>query len=159
MTSQYSKFTESIGARKFTYLGAGSFREVYARRNIVIKIPMTTDGLNDNIIEARAWKKYKNKPTSMGAYLAPCRLLPNGCLMMVKVNDEFTDEEYKKLDDLSWTSDIDAQQVGKYKNKIVAYDYALDTKERYEWEKEFEVKSEFFHGRWILNRPHLIEPF
>lgn len=127
--------------RGFEHVGGGMFREAYMRKGVVIKVPHNRDGYVDNRTEAAAWRKYRNKPTSLGVYLAPCRLLPNGCLMMRAVDTERPN--YSSLP--TWAQSIDCSQVGFYKGRLVAYDYALDIMEREEWEMNWGTASNFFH--------------
>lgn len=118
--SVYERFGEKLIKKGFKRLDCGSYRMVFHRNGIVIKVPHNQDGILDNIVEADAWRTVKNKPTRHGYYLAPCRLLKNKCLMMVYVD---VDSEGELP---SWAFMIDASQVGLYKNRYVAYDYALD---------------------------------
>lgn len=136
----YDAFIDHLEKAGFTYIGSGGFRKTYARNKVVIKVPYSQDGVYDNLTEARAWAKFKSKPTKYGIELAPCRLLPNGCLMMVKVERKID----KNIKVPMWANDVDGGQVGQYKNKIVAYDYALDVAERKIWEKEWKVKKSFY---------------
>lgn len=124
----------------FRYLDSGSFRRVYSRGNIVIKLPHCIDGYIDNVMEARGWRKYKNKPTEWGARFAPCRLLPDGLLMMVKV--DYSNITYSSLP--NWAKQMDGAQIGTWKGKLVSYDFALNMTERLKWEKEFGWKKTFF---------------
>jgi hypothetical protein len=101
---------------------------------------MYGDAEIDNKMEARAYKKYRNGPTDTGIYLAPCRLLSNGCLMMMSVEKI----NYYDQDRPSWADMIDSRQVGKYKDRVVAYDYALDLTERRQWEEDMGEESIFF---------------
>src|SRR5271170_2003139 len=86
LDDQYVDFTAQIISLGFEHVGGGGFRETYLRGRVVIKVPSTTDGIIDNRVEAAAWRHYRAKPTSREIRLAPCRLLPNLCLMMVAVN-------------------------------------------------------------------------
>ncbi len=149
---RYSSFETQLLARNFTYMSRGSFRRVYQRKNIVIKIPLKHDGLIDNRVEAAAWNKYKNNPTSEGLFLAPCRLLANDCLMMVVVS--LLPYDYQRPE---WIEKIDSLQVGLHRGRLVAYDYALDRRERHQWEKEWGIRSNFFHQEWIQHHAHARE--
>jgi hypothetical protein len=147
----FEKFTTYIGSIGFRYLNQGSFRQVYERGSVVIKIPLNRNGLIDNNAEAKAYQKYKNSPTSKGVYLMPCRLLPNGCLMMRRIEDG----SYQQPD---WSKFVDGHQLARYKGRIVAYDYALDLVDRFEWEKEWGIKTSFFSSqRWRARRAHIHE--
>ena|SRR5208282_1153937 len=130
----------------FKYVDQGSFRRTFVRNKIVVKVPHNKDGIIDNRVEATAWRKYRDKPTSRGLKLAPCRLLSNGCLLMVKLNLGGKGR-YPK-----WVYDChtDGRQLGLYKRRYVLYDYACEIPERHKWEKEWGVESEFFSERaWV----------
>lgn len=151
---------EELERLGFEYLDEGCFRRVFVRGKIVIKVPLNFDGEIDNLIEARAWHQFRNRPTPLGLRLAPCRLLPNNYLLMVKV---------RVLDDCdplvpAWAEAVDNYQVGVYRGKVVAFDYALNLRERFKWEDEMNIKSEFFRSKeWEERNPHLFpimeEPF
>ena len=148
---RFAAFIEHIQARGFQYLSMGGFRRTYQRGKVVIKVPHVNDGLVDNRVEAAVWRKYKSQPTDLGIYLAPCRLLSNGCLMMVTIDHWNWD-----IDKPLWSSKIDSGQIGTYKGRAVAYDYALDNTERYQLEQEWNHFSVFFQEDWVINRkPHL----
>ncbi len=148
----YERFVFDIESKGFKYVACGSFRSAYIRNNLVIKVPNNEDGIIDNKIEARAWRKYKNKPANKGIMLAPCRLLPNGCLIMKKVNTKIPSLVYNEMARLDspirWAYDIDGNQVGMYRDKLVAYDYAMDISEREEWEDEMGLYSHCYRGNW-----------
>ncbi len=146
----YIEFVNSIKKAGFEEIDEGSFRVVYARNNIVIKIPMNEDGEIDNRVEAAVWRKYKSNPTDRGLYLAPCRLLPNGCLMMGKCNFDYTSEESdQRWSSGHWSKNVDNYQVGKYHGRIVAYDYALNVSERMDLEEEWGVHGHVFRNRFL----------
>lgn len=147
----FRSFVEQLESKGFYYLGSGSFRKTWARKNVVVKIPSNLDGVVDNRVEASVWRRYRNQPNSFGYHFAPCRLLPNGCLMMVKV--EWRD--MRDEDRAEWIRFIDSNQVGKYKGRVVAYDYALDVPERIQLEKDWGIESVFFHSRWLGPREYL----
>ncbi len=153
----YRPFIEHLESKGFQYLSCGSFRETYVRGNVVIKVPQCTDGMLDNRTEAKAYKTYKNGPTSTGIYLAPCRLLPNGSLMMVLVDKETADDEGNFPDYFpEWIEQIDGCQVGLYKRRVVAFDYALDLPERFGWEREWNEQSEYFNTEeWAYRSPNI----
>jgi hypothetical protein len=136
----YESFEKHLLKLKFELIDSGCFREAYLRDEIVIKVPTCTDGIIDNIMEAWAYKKYKNNPTNLGIFLAPCRLLPNNTLMMRTVNID--DEEPLP----KWAKEVDTYQVGIYNGRYVAYDYALDLTERAKWEDKLGMRSEFFNS-------------
>jgi hypothetical protein len=151
--SFYSPFAEELFFAGFKALKTGSFREVYRRNKVVIKIPLNLDGVIDNRMEARAYKLYGNKPTSLGIYLAPCRLLDNGCLMMPYVSPIKWNTQLPE-----WVEMVEGDQVGFYRKRLVAFDYALDLAERFVWEQESELKSDFFHNGWKHVKPFLFPP-
>ncbi len=140
LKDHYSEFVEWLKGQGFSYVSQGSFRQVFQREDKVIKVPLYSDGLVDNMVEARAYKKYHNGPTSEGLYLAPCRLLRNGCLMMVYV------KRFGIFSRPEWADRIDGSQVGTYLGRVVAYDYALELPERFEWEREWNKRSRFFNS-------------
>jgi len=86
----------------------------------VIKVPKEQDGLEHNIREAYAYRKYRNRPDILGIFYAPCRLLANGCLLMSYV----TYVPYTELP--SWCRYIDGYQAGKFKDRFVAFDGGCD---------------------------------
>jgi hypothetical protein len=137
--TMYREFESYIIALGFKYIDNGAFRNTFQRGKVVIKIPRNSDGINDNRVEAAAWRKYKNKPTDRGILLAPCRLLPNNCLMMATVDTRRDVDE-----EPPWVNKIEGEQVGEYRGRVVAYDYALNMPERVQWEEEWGVSSEFF---------------
>lgn len=146
-------FVEELFFAGFKIHKTGSFREVYRRNKTVIKVPLNVDGVIDNQMEARAYRHYGNKPTSLGIHLAPCRLLENCCLLMPFVTlVKYT----KNLPE--WVEMVEGDQVGLYKGRLVAYDYALDLTERYSWEKESGLKSDFFQHGWKNVKPFLYPP-
>lgn len=150
LEDEYAPFIEYLKANGFTYLNQGSFRQVWERGNIVIKVPTFADGLIDNRVEHQAYHTYWNGPTRKGFYLAPCRLLPNGCLMMKKLTWDWS------FSRPAWASLIDGKQVGPYKGRVVAYDFALDLTERFKWEREWKCQSLFFNSQeWRNQRPHI----
>lgn len=147
---QYIDFIHTIKNNGFTYWSSGSFRYVYHRGNVVIKVPRNIDGLYDNISEHYMWHKYRNNPTTLGQHLAPCRLLPNGSLMMVE-----TTMDYRK-DIPQWCKEyIDSTQVGLYKGKFVAFDYGIDVPDRVCLEKKLKFKNSFFSRTYVKDRPYL----
>lgn len=147
---KYAEFVAHLEKCGFEYLGSGGFRRTYRRKGVVIKVPHVHDGIMDNRVEAAAWRKYKSKPTDLGVYLAPCRLLPNGCLMMVALN--MWDWAKEKPE---WARKIDSSQIGMRNGKALAYDYGLDVSERAYWEDEWNEYSTFFQDDWLERKPHL----
>lgn len=146
----YKPFVEGIRSSGFRRLNHGCFRTAFRRKNFVIKVPRNVDGVVDNMIEARAYKHFGNNPTSLGIYLAPCKLLTNNCLLMPFVAHLGSEDPLPE-----WAHLVDGSQVGMLHGRIVAYDYALDLKERYVWEKESILKSEHFQNDWQHVKPYL----
>ena len=60
---RFTSFIKKIEAAGFVECGEGSFRRVFKRGKVVIKVPKYTDSILDNQMEARAYSKYKNGPT------------------------------------------------------------------------------------------------
>ena len=54
---KYSSFSNYLTKNEFKYIGCGSFRHVYSREKVVIKIPRNYNGRLDNIMEAKAYRK------------------------------------------------------------------------------------------------------
>lgn len=112
----------SQGIKGWTYLGEGSNRIVFRRKNSkwVLKIPLNPAGMNDNDAEDHYYRKWKHKSDKM----ARCRLvqlMDVPCLIMEYVNTEVG--PLKNLPE--WTLFVDCQQVGYNSHgKLVAYDYA-----------------------------------
>jgi hypothetical protein len=163
----YRPFLAYLARHKFHYLSQGDFRIVYERIDeqdcgVVVKVPTNRNGIIDNIVEFKAWKKYGHGPTDLGIYLAPCRLLPNNALMMPFVDawnygaDRFPPK---------WAEQLDNYQCGLYrgrvngirdpKGRVVAYDYALNVTERYQWERELKIRNSFFQRTWMDNHPEV----
>ncbi len=149
----YQSFIDKMTAAGFEELDCGSFRLTFERKGVVIKVPMYSDGIIDNMVEHTAYHTYFNRPLSNGMLLAPCRLLPNGCLMMRKIDwDNYEGDST----DPHWGRLVDGGQYGPYKGRMVAYDYALDLTERFEWEKKWKRTSHFFNSKnWRRRRPHI----
>lgn len=124
---EHLEFAKHLIEQGYKYLGSGTYRNTFINEkgNFLIKIPKNHEGTEDNKREARAYKNSWNKPYltgyQSGMKLAPCRLLPNGCLLMVVVDIKVNYDDLPK-----WARYIDSAQVGMYKNNLVAYDYALD---------------------------------
>lgn len=108
----------------YVNIGMGGYRTAFMNNtgpwHSVIKIPRSQDGFDHNIREAYVYRKYRIKPDKHGVMYAPCRLLSNGCLLMSFVN--YVSSEYLP----SWAYDIDGYQVGKFKDRFVAYDSGCD---------------------------------
>lgn len=150
----FDSFIDSLELRGWQWIGRGSFRKVYAKDSWVIKVPLGMDGRMDNLVEARAWKKYRSNPTSLGFKVAPCRLLSNDCLLMVKMESINRDTYVSPR--INNRATVDNDQVGMYKGQLVAYDYALDIPERISWEQELGLRSTFFQMDWVTFRPWML---
>ena len=122
-TVDHYDFVLQLLNRGFKYLDHGAFRHTFVRGRVVIKVPRGNLGITDNRTEALAYRKWKSHPTEKGLILAPCRLLPNDCLMMVTV-----DLEHEWNGAPPWVYRIEGAQAGLYKGHWVAYDYAYDVK-------------------------------
>jgi hypothetical protein len=116
----YNEVRNDLIKRGFKGLGNGSSRYGYQRGKVVVKVPHNEGGYYDNIMEAYAYHTYRKAPDDIGRVFAPCRLLPNGCLMMVFVERK---ERYEMPD---WTHFIDQAQCGTFKDRIVVYDSAYN---------------------------------
>lgn len=158
--SRMDDFQFKIELAGFENVGAGSFRRVFKRGKVVIKVPKNHNGVIDNLFEAHAWKTLRNKPSEIGVVCAPCRILPNGCLMMVVVEayDLYDQDGKYKIPRPEWVGNIDSAQAGFYKGQWVAYDYALDLVERHDWEDALEAHDSFFKEEWAPNRKHVRDP-
>lgn len=161
LDSEYYKrheaFQEYIESKGYTFLGSGSFRGTWVRPNnkSVIKIPRCYDGELDNLMESKAWHKYRNRPTSLGLMIPPCRILPNKCLMMAWVDTyNWSSPPWKRQ--IGGKPTLDGDQVGIYKGRVVAYDFGLDLTERLGWEQELGITDSFFQREWKDYRPHLL---
>lgn len=131
----FGRVTEKLLNQGFEKIGQGSFRVTYARGKVVIKIPYNQAGFEDNLTEAYNWRKYKSTPNTRGFVFAPCRLLPDGSLMMVKV------EGIRDWNTIPfWAYKIDGTQCGYHKGKLVAYDYACDA--GHNWEAKIHFLGE-----------------
>lgn len=132
--SAIQKHLENTG---WEYIGCGSFRTAFRRKNAVIKVPHNQEGFEDNLAEAYAYRKYRSNPGLYGIVFAPCRLLPSGCLLMPYI----ARANYMQLP--NWAQRIDGAQAGKYKDRFVAYDSGFDikqeNKEAFQWAKVIEL--------------------
>lgn len=161
VSDQYVDFVNKIQKAGFSYLNEGSFRAVYGRKNVVIKVPMVSDGIIDNMVEHRAYHTYWNGPTRRGILIAPCRLLPNKCLMMRKMQwaDDPDGVGVVDYDLPKWSKTIDGCQVGPYNGRVVAYDFAINLTERFKWEEEWGMFSKYFHSRENIRQNAVIRRY
>lgn len=140
-------YREGLEAIGFEWVGGGDFRSVYGRRGVVVKIPSDTLGLRHNIIEAYAYHKFRRSATPCGVVFAPCKLLPNGCLMMVLVR--WPDYGHQKMP--TWANYIDHDQVSMYNGRWVAYDASVDVGH------DFEIEASEWVG--IDGEPFILEEY
>ena len=124
----YDDYIFHLEGRGFEHIGSGAFRHVYRRRfdkgragNVVIKVPANRHGFEDNVTEAWAYHTYRKQADSNAYVYAPCRLLPNACLMMVYV--AHPNYIYSLPD---WCRYIDGYQCGWFKGRAVAFDSGAD---------------------------------
>ena len=124
-----------------TFLGAGRHRRVYTNvsafpycilgSDYVIKVPWNgwhhdnrsglDWGISDNYREHTLSLRYGDKPDENGIVYAYARILPNGWLVMERVDPTWIPRE----DRPAWADYVDCAQVGRNKKGlIVAYDYA-----------------------------------
>jgi hypothetical protein len=105
-------------------LGTGRHRRtIYIGNGFVRKFPTCESGERANEHERRMYVESWDTDDYFHQKLAPCRLLKDGSLIMRHVRCDFAlDFDWDSLP--GWTHDIDCQQVGYYKGRIVAYDYA-----------------------------------
>lgn len=118
----YDGFEKYLIAKGFQYIDSGCFRNVFQRGKVVVKIPQSYCGFEDNVGEAYAYNRYRKEADVRGNYYAPCRLLSNGCLMMVYVEHASWHPE----DRPEWVDNIDGFQCGYFKGRIVSYDSGCD---------------------------------
>ena len=106
-------------SKDWKYVGYGRHRKVYKRNGVVLKVPYTPGGAKANQDEYLLYRKVKSKR------FAPCRLLKNGCLMMLAVNpiDECDPVQAEHIPKWAWDLE-DGPQIGFRKSKILIYDYA-----------------------------------
>lgn len=114
------KISNYLKSNNWKYISEGRHRKVYKRGGVVLKIPANLSGFEANIREREIYLSRRNE-----GIFAPCRLLPNGCLMMVALNNTRGCCDYDK-NDPSWAQELmDGPQIGFDRNgKLVAYDYA-----------------------------------
>lgn len=118
----YDSFEQYLLAHGFRYIDSGCFRNVFQRGKVVIKIPQSYCGFEDNIGEAYAYNRYRKEADARGNYYAPCRLLSNGCLMMVYVERASWDPGNRP----EWVDNIDSFQCGYFHDRVVCYDSGCD---------------------------------
>ena len=116
----FKKCRDILLNRKFNKIGCGASRYGFQRGNVVIKVPYNAGGYTDNIMEAYMYNQWRKEPDMKGRFYAPCRLLPDACLMMMFIKRG----AYHELPD--WLVSMDGGQGGKYHDRIVAYDSAYN---------------------------------
>jgi len=115
----YDEYRFELSKNGFEKIGQGASRFGYKRGKTVIKVPYNSGGYSDCIMEAYVYRRFR-RADYCGMYFAPCRLLPNACLMMPYL-------ERMNWDDVPmWAKRMDGGQCGRYKDRIVAYDSAYD---------------------------------
>jgi hypothetical protein len=131
---------EDILCETGTFLGEGRHRRVYGDiraypfcllgHDYVIKVPyrggyLSNDsGLSANYREHTLSLKYGYEPNIDGVVFAYSRILPNGWLVMERVDPTYIPAEHRP----KWADYVDGRQVGRNKKgMIVAYDYATGT--------------------------------
>jgi hypothetical protein len=119
-TEFFLAYEDQLLRQGFDRIGYGSFRRGYSRRHTVIKVPYNVQGFNDNISEAYCYKQHRDNPNDKGWVFAPCRLMPNGCLMMPFM------KRVDYIDLPPWGHVIDGCQLGHYKGRMVVYDSAYN---------------------------------
>jgi hypothetical protein len=93
------------------WVGAGRHRAVFQRGRVVVKVPLSQAGIQDNQLEARRWRERAHP------HLARCRLA-GPLLVMERVST-------RSQNPPEWADTIDCSQVGlNRKGRWVAYDYA-----------------------------------
>lgn len=111
---KYRDFLAYLERVGFEYMGHGTTRFVFKRGNYYVKVAFTDAGDHSNFRESKYWHQDRWRREIK---IAPCRLLSNGALLMVKV--EMVDDIYDRC---PWASYVDCGQVGLYKGQFVAYD-------------------------------------
>jgi len=102
------------------YVGQGRHRKVYKRGGVVLKIPMNLGGAEANIKERQLYISRRKE-----GIFAPCRLLKNGCLMMVALTNTCSCDDYNENHPLWIKNLLDGPQIGTDRNgKTLVYDYA-----------------------------------
>jgi len=108
-------------SKDWIYVGTGYSRKVYRRNNIVIKLPLTQKGIEDNLRERHLFINNRNIP------YAPCRLINNYLLIMKAVEplDQMADDNPKKHLISNWDQILwDGPQVGIDQfDRVYIYDY------------------------------------
>jgi len=111
--------------------GDGRHRRVFLSKSgrCIIKFPMNSDGLKANQSEADNFKLYRGEADENGVVYAPCRLMKDSVLLMVKMKYKFGFEhglvlaQSMGIDIPDWAHKIDCHQVGMMPSgKMVAYD-------------------------------------
>ncbi len=112
------------------YLGRGTSRTCWRIGNLVFKIPNSPKQLGCNQNERVCWTEARG--TEARKRLAPCWLTRDGILVMRVVEipgsghaADNTRERHPECP--GWAHHIDSCQVGKYKDRWVAYDYGYET--------------------------------
>lgn len=114
------KIAAHLECNQWRYLGSGRHRKVYKRGGVVLKIPLNLGGAEANIMERLLYISRREEKI-----FAPCRLLSNGCLMMVALTNTCSCCDYDK-NHPSWVRELsDGPQIGFDRSgRLMAYDYA-----------------------------------
>jgi hypothetical protein len=152
---QYQPFVDELEEKGFQYVGAGGSRRTYLSNTgrVVVKVPRCSSGLLDNYAEAKTWKLYHSRNTRLGFPVAPCRMIRNGCLMMVAVAVGQGTRTWEYINEFN-SYILDGDQSGLYKGRTVVYDYAYDVPERLLWERELGIASDWQFS-WLRCNKHL----
>ena len=113
---------------KGEFLGSGRNRAVYVyNKKYVIKIPLNHNGIVDNQHESFISNIFGRGKSDDGALYARCKLLPNDCLLMERVNPiDYDQIKYLSKEIKYWSSFIDCGQIGfTMDGRVVAYDYGI----------------------------------
>lgn len=113
--------------RELVYIGSGRNRAVFRHGNYVVKIPLNTDGIDDNYYERGIWTQPKYRDIRLR--YARCRLFGTILIMQfARFTGPVSDDTgYIAMQDCpSWAYSIDCCQVGYNRfGNIVAYDYGI----------------------------------
>lgn len=114
------EIAEQLTSNNWKYIGSGRHRKVYKKGDVVLKIPVNLDGVEANVMERKLYLSRRKE-----GIFAPCRLLSNGCLMMVALSNTLDCCDYDK-NYPSWVQELnDGPQIGIDRNgRLLAYDYA-----------------------------------
>ena len=104
---------------RLVFVGSGRNRYVFDTcTGWVVKVPVNCEGFHDNAYEASVYRRYRTGANPDGIRYARCRLLPNGWLVMERV-------ERMPISEMPpWAGFVDCSQVGRARDgRVVAYDF------------------------------------